>query len=90
MPRVVGGAARLADGTLAGATVPIDGAVANLCAAGIPLRRAVAMATEVPADLVGASDRGRLVPGARADLLALDPRDATVRAVWLGGLAVPR
>jgi N-acetylglucosamine-6-phosphate deacetylase len=48
------------------------------------------MATEVPADLVGASDRGRLHAGARADLVALDPRDATVRGVWLGGVALPR
>jgi N-acetylglucosamine-6-phosphate deacetylase len=89
-PREIGGAARLADGTLAGATSTIDRAVANLCSLGVPLRRAVAMAAEIPAGLVGATDRGRLAAGARADVLALDPVDATVLAVWLGGVAVPR
>jgi N-acetylglucosamine-6-phosphate deacetylase len=89
-PREVGGAARLPDGTLAGATVTIDRAVANLCGLGVPLPRAVAMAGEIPAGLVGASDRGRLDAGARADVVALDPVDATVLAVWLGGVAVPR
>jgi N-acetylglucosamine-6-phosphate deacetylase len=89
-PREVGGAARLPDGTLAGATATIDRAVANLCALGVPLRRAVAMAGEIPAGLVGASERGRLTAGARADVVALDPADARVLAVWLGGVAVPR
>ena len=28
--------------------------------------------------------------GARADVVALDPRDASVRAVWLGGCEVRR
>jgi N-acetylglucosamine-6-phosphate deacetylase len=89
-PREIDGAARLPDGTLAGATMTIDRAVGNLFALGVPLSRAVAMAGEIPAGLVGESDRGRLAPGARADLVALDPVDATVLAVWLGGVAVPR
>jgi len=86
-PRAVDGAARLPDGTLAGATVTLDRAVATLYGLGVPLRRAVAMASEVPADLVGAPDRGRLAEGARADVVAVDPEDARVRAVWLGGRA---
>jgi N-acetylglucosamine-6-phosphate deacetylase len=48
------------------------------------------MATEIPADLVRAVDRGRLAAGARADVVALDPRDASVRAVWFGGCEVRR
>ena len=56
----------------------------------MPLPRAVAMAGEIPAGLVGASDRGRLTAGARADVVALDPVSARVLAVWLGGVAVPR
>jgi alpha-D-ribose 1-methylphosphonate 5-triphosphate diphosphatase PhnM len=43
------------------------------------------MATGVPAALLGLCDRGRLVAGARADLVALDPHDASVREVWLAG-----
>jgi N-acetylglucosamine-6-phosphate deacetylase len=89
-PRETHGAARLADGTLAGATVSLERAVANVVALGVPLRRVVAMATEIPADLVRAVDRGRLAAGARADVVALDPRDASVRAVWLGGCEVRR
>jgi N-acetylglucosamine-6-phosphate deacetylase len=89
-PRETDGAARLADGTLAGATVTLDRAMANVVGLGVPLRRAVAMATEVPAELVRAGDRGRLVAGARADVVALDPRDASVKAVWLGGCEVRR
>jgi N-acetylglucosamine-6-phosphate deacetylase len=88
--REVDGAARLPDGTLAGSIVPLDRGVANVVALGVPLRRAVAMATEIPARLIGCHDRGRLAAGARADLVALDPRDASVRAVWFGGRAVGR
>ncbi|MFA5785811.1 MAG: amidohydrolase family protein, partial [Actinomycetota bacterium] len=81
----VDGAPRLADGTLAGSTLTLDVAVRNVVSLGVPLERAVDMATRVPADLIGAHDRGRLDPGARADLVLLDSRELTVRAVWLGG-----
>jgi N-acetylglucosamine-6-phosphate deacetylase len=86
--RAVGGAARLPDGTLAGATVTLDAAVANVVRLGIPIARAVAMASAIPAALIGATDRGCLTVGARADVVALDPRDASVRAVWVGGRRV--
>ena len=66
------------------------GGVANVVALGVPLRRAVAMATEIPARLIGCHDRGRLAAGARADLVALDPATLSVRAVWFGGRAVGR
>ena len=88
--REVDGAARLPDGTLAGSIVPLDVGVANVVALGVPVPRAVAMASEIPARLIGCRDRGRLVAGARADLVALDPRDASVRAVWFGGRSVGR
>ena len=86
--RAVGGAARLADGTLAGTTVTLERAMANVVGLGVPVDRAIAMATTVPAALLGLTDRGRLAPGTRADLVAVDPRDAAVRAVWLGGMPV--
>jgi N-acetylglucosamine-6-phosphate deacetylase len=77
--RVADGAARLADGTLAGSVVTLDRAVRTAVAAGVPRRQAVGMATLVPAEAVGLTDAGRLAPGARADLVALDPAD---RVVW--------
>lgn len=83
-----GTAARLADGRLAGATTLLDRAVSNVVALGIPPEHAVAAATSVPASLVGANDRGRLAPGARADLLVLDPTSLDVRAVWSGGVEI--
>ena len=83
--RAVEGAARLPDGRLAGATVLLDTAVANLVAIGVPVERAVAAASTVPAGLLGRPDRGRLVAGARGDVVALDARTARLLAVWIAG-----
>jgi N-acetylglucosamine-6-phosphate deacetylase len=60
-------------------------AVQNTVALGVPVERAVEMAATVPADALGLTDRGRIAPGMRADLVALDPSSLVVRAVWLGG-----
>lgn len=79
------GAAVLNDGTLAGATALLDQAVANVIGAGVPPIRAIELATRVPAQIVGATDRGRLEAGAIADLVVLDPRSFAVRGVWLHG-----
>jgi N-acetylglucosamine-6-phosphate deacetylase len=79
------GAARLPDGTLAGSTLSMRQAVHNAVGLGIPVERAVEMATTIPADALGLTDRGRIAPGMRADLVALDPESLAVRAVWLGG-----
>jgi N-acetylglucosamine-6-phosphate deacetylase len=79
------GAARFADGTLVGSTLSMDRAVRNVVEFGVPVERAVEMATTVPADALGLRDRGRILPGARADLVALDPASLAVRAVWLAG-----
>lgn len=82
------GAAYLSDGTLAGATTLLDGAVATLVCAGVGVERAVEVVTAVPASVLGLTDRGRIVPGARADLVALDPSTLVPRAVWVGGASV--
>ena len=79
------GAARLADGTLAGAIVTMDQAVRNVVGLGFPLERAVELAATVPSELLGCTDRGRLEPGRRADIVALDRTTLAVRAVWIGG-----
>ncbi len=80
-----GRAPRLADGTLAGSSLTLDRAVANVVAWGATdLVGAVHAAATTPADLVGRPDLGRIAPGARADLAALDA-DGTCCATWLGG-----
>ena len=83
------GAARLADGTLAGSILTMDRAVRNVVDLGFPLARAVEMAATVPAQILGCTDRGRLETGCRADIVALDRESLTVRAVWIGGQPVP-
>lgn len=79
------GAARLADGTLAGAVVTLDSAVRNVATLGVPSGQVVRMATGNPARALGVADRGRLAPGCRADIVALDPETLAVRAVWVSG-----
>ena len=39
---------------------------------GISLQEAVRMASETPADILGLSKKGRIAPGADADLVVLD------------------
>lgn len=79
------GAPRLPDGTIAGSALTMDRAVANVVRhAEVPLERAVGAAAATPARVLGLTDRGRIAPGARADLVALDD-DLTVSAVWVGG-----
>lgn len=62
----------LADGTLAGADLTMPRAIQVLVeqARCLPAR-ALAMATSIPADLIGAGQAGRLCPGAQADLVLL-------------------
>ena len=84
------GAAYLPDGTLAGSTLTMLDAVQRVVALGIATAAAVRAATGNPARAIGASDYGRIAPGARADLLALDPETLAVRAVWTGGRLVGR
>jgi N-acetylglucosamine-6-phosphate deacetylase len=83
------GAARLTDGTLAGSVLTMDRAVRNVVDLGFSLVRAVEMASTVPAAILGCTDRGRLVAGRRADIVALDRESLAVRAVWVGGEPVP-
>jgi N-acetylglucosamine-6-phosphate deacetylase len=61
--------ATLADGTLAGSIMTMDQAVRNMVAwTDATPAEALAMACTVPARLIGATDRGELRVGARADL----------------------
>lgn len=80
-----GTAPRLPDGTLVGSALTLDRAIANVVNhCGVTLGDAVAAASTTPADLIGATDRGRLAQGYRADIVALDG-DLQCEATWLGG-----
>ena len=82
--------ARLADGTLAGAVLTLDRAVRNVVRwTGVNAAGALRMATEVPARLLGLSDRGQLIKGAVADLALFDD-DLHVMAAIVGGEVVYR
>jgi N-acetylglucosamine-6-phosphate deacetylase len=80
-----GGPPLRADGTIAGADVPLDGCLGHALAAGVGLVDVVRAATRTPADALGCTDRGRLEPGALADLVLLDADTHRARATWLGG-----
>jgi N-acetylglucosamine-6-phosphate deacetylase len=90
---LVGRTIRLADGrltteegTLAGAHLNMASAVRNavtLC--GIPLEDALRAASLTPARFLGLdNERGKLVPGTRADLVALS-QHLSVIATWVAG-----
>ncbi len=70
--------------TLAGSVIALDSAVRNAAAVGIPLADAVAAASRNPLELLGVTDRGRLVEGQRADLVELD-EDLSVLRVMRSG-----
>ena len=76
------GSLRLEDGTLAGADLRMDRAIRTVIDLGIAPERALAMATRIPADLIGASC-GRIEPGARADMILLD-RQFALNGIWDG------
>jgi N-acetylglucosamine-6-phosphate deacetylase len=88
--RVADGAARLIDGTIAGSVLTLSHAVRYaVLTAGVPLPLAIRAASQNPADLLGLADRGRILPGLRADLVLLDP-DLTVAATMHEGTWVSR
>ena len=84
------GGVRLADGTLAGSTLTMDQAFRNLVN---ELQRDLADASRRvstnAADYLGLTDRGRLLPGAWADLVVLD-RDLVLKDVFVEGARIER
>ncbi|MBL4915715.1 N-acetylglucosamine-6-phosphate deacetylase [Szabonella alba] len=79
----------LPDGTLAGSDLRLDRAISVMVRhAGIAPERALAMATSVPAALIGVGHRlGHLKPGRRADMVHLD-KDLALSGIWWGGMAL--
>lgn len=79
----------LADGTLAGADLDLSRALRVMTGpVGLARDRALAMATGVPARVIGRADSlGRLAPGGRADFIHLTP-DLHLAGVWRAGRAL--
>jgi N-acetylglucosamine-6-phosphate deacetylase len=83
------GGVRLADGTLAGSTLTMDGALRNLVQIGLPLAEAAQRVSTHAADYLGETTRGRLAPGCHADFVVLD-RALQIVHVTIAGVPVPR
>lgn len=67
------GGVRLPDGTLAGSALTMDQALRNLVRTlGLDLVQASRRVSTVAADYLGLPDRGRLAPGAWADVVVMD------------------
>jgi len=83
---VADGAARLADGTLAGSVLTMRCAVQNMVElAGLPLDLVLPLATEVPARILDVANRkGKLAPGFDADIVVLTDR-FEIAATYLRG-----
>lgn len=83
------GEARTPAGNLAGSTLTLERAVANMVRlVGVPLSSSLQMASLNPARVLGLAQRkGRLAPGYDADLVCLDA-DFNVRLTVVGGRAL--
>lgn len=84
---VSGGICRNTEGRLAGSTLTLDRAVRHMVSLGVPLREAVQMATLNPARRLGLANKGRLAPGADADLVLLS-EDLAIAGVVSGGMGL--
>jgi len=85
--KVVDGRCLRSDGTLAGAALDMAAAVRN-CARllHVPLTDALRFASRNPAEFIGVGHfLGRLAPGYRADVVAIDPGPIAVLATWVAG-----
>ena len=78
------GGVRLADGSLAGSALTMDQALRNLVSIGLPLDDAARRVSTYAADYLGLPERGRLAPGAFADIVVLN-QDLQLLAVYTEG-----
>jgi len=83
------GRCTIAGGTLAGSVLDMASAVRNCVRMlDLPLAEALTLATTSPAAFLGIDGwLGRLAPGYRADLVALDPNTVEILATWIAGRA---
>ena len=90
--KVIGGVPRLEDGTIAGSTLTMDRALANVVKfTGMSVREVMPMLTATPARVVGFGDRkGRLQRGYDADVVMFDERFAIHRTIVEGRVVYER
>lgn len=81
------GCVRLATGSLAGSVLTMDQALRNFVGMGLDLADASHRLSLYPADYLGETQRGRLAPGAWADIVVLD-QDLKPVAVFVEGEAI--
>jgi N-acetylglucosamine-6-phosphate deacetylase len=82
---------RLPDGTLAGSVLAMVRAVHNFAqSVSVGLREAVQAASLVPARLLGLTQKGRIAPGADADLVGLDREGSVALTLVRGEVAFRR
>jgi N-acetylglucosamine-6-phosphate deacetylase len=85
--RVEAGRCLRADGTLAGAALDMATAVSNCVnLLQVSLPEALRFASWNPANFIGVGHTlGRLAPGYRADMVAIDPESLAVLGTWVAG-----
>ncbi|MCZ7487486.1 N-acetylglucosamine-6-phosphate deacetylase [Rhizobium rhizogenes] len=80
-----GGRLTLADGTLAGADIDMLSCIRFMHEKmDTPLEEALRMASAYPAEAIGATAKGKLLPGSGADFVVLTP-DLQMHSTWIGG-----
>jgi len=79
------GGVRLKDGTLAGSCLTMDQALRNLVGLGIPIGEASRRLSQIPAELIGAKDRGFIKENFYADFLVLND-DLTLKEIYIEGI----
>ncbi|MYN00617.1 amidohydrolase family protein [Pseudoduganella sp. DS3] len=82
------GCVRLSTGSLAGSVLTMDQALRNFVSLGMDVAEASQRLSLFPADYLGETERGRLAPGAWADIVVLDQSLHPV-AVFVEGEAIP-
>jgi N-acetylglucosamine-6-phosphate deacetylase len=79
--KIINGAPRLPDGTLAGSSTPLSRCVQHAVRnCGVSLESALASATSTPASILGYPQMGRVLVGQRADLAVFDSELSVVEA----------
>jgi N-acetylglucosamine-6-phosphate deacetylase len=86
------GAARIANGSLAGSTLMLDQAVRNTMRfSGLDFQTVIQMATRVPAEAMGiAAEHGSIKIGSRADLAFFDKEHQVIAAMLAGEFKYPK
>jgi N-acetylglucosamine-6-phosphate deacetylase len=76
----------LPDGTLSGSMLTLMKAVRNCVEnVGIPVEEALRMASICPAEVINISDKGKIAPGCKADLVVFD-KDFNIKHVFVEGI----